>query len=512
MASHYPLNGIDLDFNRYEHRPLGARDILVNRIMQDYMSPQRVKAEVYNRQYTLPCHTPWVQGCDRFYSPFKTQDRELGLDLQVLSRLLQTDHNWSVTNSEIRRSWIIPIERLSVCGLLETRPKPPTDNMGMIILGLVQRHYLESSPSMRICLKSYHSFCCGETPTKHVAGWKKDMVEHLQGLQPATAAHYRHSLYSGGHYLPIDAPNNVLFSIDPCFIGNTWLNLAPPPEPLRNTNLTRRIVGPPPWTTPFGKIGGEYRGRPQRSRSVPPLGPLGAWHTANIEGLNKSDLKDTWVIYFPRKRLSELDKLSRRRSLSRTHIQAMFTDKPEWHQSPPKNQYTKATKHPCANCAQYTHITKKCPSVCGYCNSSAHKAPRCPIKVTNRCKCRPFPQYHMSSQCYVRCSRKCGSPYHPGHCKHKNAMLCSYRCCMCGAKGHSGRKCSMKKCPCGEQHLTQDCRWKVECPAKDCSLYLCHIHCRECGIKKEKRSKGQFVGRTCPGCLKNGNPVLDRAK
>ncbi|KAI1775448.1 hypothetical protein F4818DRAFT_416608 [Hypoxylon cercidicola] len=505
MASHYPLDGIDLDFSQYEHRPLGARDIMVNRIMEDYMGPRLRTSDIYSREFVFD------QRCDRFFAPFKRRLRELGLDMHILARLLQTEFNWSFTQSEFKRIYAVPLDFRSwfdftlrfEAGFWPEEPR----TLEEIVLGLVERHYLESDPSMRIWLKYFHALHSEESVRKKAPGWKKDMIEHLKGFQPFSAAHHHYSLFSRGHYVPINGPLNVVFSIEPNFIGSTWLSMMTPllpPRPFLGPNhaLKRKA--------PLADMIRVHRGRPQRSSSAP---PPGVWSTASINGVDRLGDLEKWVIYFPRRPLSELDKLSRRRSLSRTHIRAMFTDKPKYiYDNEFGKEYSATdTARPCANCAQCSHLTKHCTSGCGYCNSMNHKASACPVKVTNRCKCRPFPQYHVAIRCYVRCSRRCGAPYHPGHCRHQNAMTCPHRCCMCGIKGHSGKQCSLRKCRCGEQHLTQDCRWKVECLVKDCNFYLCHLHCRECGKKKDKETKDQFVGRTCQDCLKNGKPVLAKA-
>ncbi|KAI0841371.1 hypothetical protein F5Y06DRAFT_261385 [Hypoxylon sp. FL0890] len=508
MTLHYPLNGVNLDFNRYEHRPLGARDIMVNRLMEDYMAPKRLKGAFYERPFD-----------DILPNQMKSRDRKLCLDIQVLSKTLQTDYNWPLTVEELRRLCSLPLDILKHLNknptffILQTdyleiyRMAEPDADLGRFILGLVERHYLESEPSIRTWLKLFLRDY--SKTAKHAPGWKKDMVEHLKGLQLASGAQYRHAVYSGGHYMSTHAPKDFQFSV-PYFIGPSWfstLKLQPPPNPARKRNA----IGKSTSKFPLSCIGCIHHGRLRRPNSVP---ANGSWSTAAIQGLDSSLFEEEkHVIYFPRRPLSELDKISRRRSLSRTHIRAMFADKPEWdYEEYAGKQASERTKHPCANCAQYTHRTKNCPLPCGYCNSLSHMASACTVKATNRCKCQPFPQFHTAFECYVRCSRRCGCPYHPAHFKHKNAMLCSYRCCMCGVKGHSGRKCSLKKCPCGEQHLTQDCRWKVECAAEDCNLYLCHLHCRECGKKKNKDNKDYFVGRTCQDCLKNAKPVVAKAE
>ncbi|KAI1441996.1 hypothetical protein F5Y02DRAFT_397657 [Annulohypoxylon stygium] len=468
LIVHYPLNGLDLDFNRYEHRPFGAREIMVNRIMEEFMAPKRVEAEVYNRRSGT---------YEELWKQIKSLDKRLGLDVQVLFKLLRTYHCWP-PRITLTQEYSTFLSVILIWPYVQTR----TD-FDSAILGLVERHYLECHPSLRIILRFFQSWSTNQGP-KEQSGWKKDMIEHLKEFQSAKETQYLHHLYSKSHYLP-PGPTGAQFSIEPCFVV-AWK--------LSYTSARKTI---------FENMPKVHRGRSQRSKSLP---PDGAWGTAAIKNYNP---EEKFVIYFPRRRLSELDKLSRRRSLSRTHIKEMFTD------FAPKLYYKKPTgkdtlKNKCENCAQYTHRTKDCKARCGFCGLSFHKASGCKVKSSNRCKCQPFPQFHTAQECYVRCSRACGSPYHPGHFKHKNAMTCSYRCCMCGIKGHSGRKCSFKKCPCGERHLTQDCRWKVECPAKGCHYYLCSLHCRECGKKKEKGTQDSFVGRTCQDCLKNGKPASVR--
>ncbi|KAI8630650.1 hypothetical protein F5Y19DRAFT_428463 [Xylariaceae sp. FL1651] len=461
-GTHYPLNGVDLDFRHYVHRPLGGRDILVNHIMEDYLNPRRVSPKIYLAEVQTP----------RGFGRIKSQDRELGLDLQVLWRLLQM-------------GW----------------PGDSKITFQHAIIELIQRHYLECDP-----LIHYATKVLGGKDEVHsnASGWRIDMINRLALFQQASSIHHRYSVFSGNSQLPYVGLRNAI-SLGSCFIALPWEE----PGTKRPRSLQKQV-------RQFGFLGTPHsdflhRQKPSRSQSLP---PDGSWDIAmsSFEFEWPEEEPCSYVTFFPRNSLPKLDKMSRRRSLSRSHIRAMFTNKPEWiNQEVVSDKPQVVLKHPCSNCAQYTHSTKNCSSSCGYCNSFEHKAHSCSVKAANRCKCRPFPQFHRASQCFVRCSRKCGSSYPPGHFKHINAMLCSHRCCMCGIKGHNGRKCSMKKCSCGEQHLTQDCRWKVECPAQNCNKYLCTSHCRECGKKKEKGLENHFVGRICQDCLKNGIPVSARA-
>ncbi|KAI1496664.1 hypothetical protein F5X99DRAFT_421954 [Biscogniauxia marginata] len=479
MTPHYPLDGVDLDFSRYAHRPLGGRDVIVNRIMEDYMKPRRVRASTYLLKFNVDTNLN--------FNPVKSQDRRLGLDMQVLRQLLETE--WDVLHTIRATPWL----RWSLeSDLADTALRWPT--LQEMILALVQRHLL----------KYCHHFYLEPRPVPP-RGWKKDMVGHLKQSQTVAAVHYRRFLFSGDSQLPLNGPMNHKLSIDPCFVTLPQVNAS---QFLRKSLRKSKAGGRDYVHVSLNDSDIVYRGRPRRPHSVP---PHGSWFTAMLPWNCDTAGRAYYTIHSPIRPLSELDKLSRRRSLSRTHIRAMFTDKPQWiledsasRPSPPQ------IKHPCTNCYRYTHHTRDCPSNCGYCNSDEHKARNCAVKPVNRCKCRPFPQYHTAINCFVPCSRRCGSPYPQCHFKHKSAMLCSSRCCMCGIKGHTGRKCSLKRCPCGGQHLTQDCRWKVECPVKTCDRYLCSLHCKECG--RGNQPGGNFVGRTCQSCLKNATPVSAKAE
>ncbi|KAI1755246.1 hypothetical protein F4782DRAFT_490636 [Xylaria castorea] len=484
MGSHYPLNDVDLDFRRYAHRPFGGRDILISRIMEDLLNPSRVSP----RTYLKVDHHPGSFGL------VKSQDRELGLDMQVIRRLLQMEcrllqMEWPTCIPIIAPAFVpygTPVFQLArMIWEMEYTAKPAT--VQQAIIELVQTHYFECDPLIRQAKKVF-----GYTDRDTTApGWKHDMITHLASFQKALLLQHQHSVFSGNSQLSCNnGPQNGKLSLGSCFVALPWAEQAA----VRRLNHTATV-----------KSNNLYRQIPKRSQSLPNVECWGI-ESSPPRNSNRAAREIPYVAFFPRKPLSELYKLARRRSLSRSHIRAMFTEKPEWiveDATGSKNPRPRC-RYPCSNCAQYTHETKNCPSNCGYCNSNAHRARSCALKASNRCKCQPFPQFHRASKCHVQCSRRCGSPHPPGTYKHINAMLCSHRCCMCGMKGHSGTKCSLKRCPCGEQHLTQDCRWKVECGAKGCHYYLCSLHCKECGMKREKGSKNAFVGRTCQDCLKNG--------
>lgn len=201
---------------------------------------------------------------------------------------------------------------------------------------------------------------------------------------------------------------------------------------------------------------------------------------------------------------------------------------------------------PCANCTSVDHITSHCKLPCGHCgaanpladyrhphrsrfengwqiaisddgdggkagqHNNPHIAPQCPVAKQNRCKCMAFPQFHVSAKCPILCARDCGNRLPPGHFRHKNAMSCQLRCCMCGIKGHSGMKCKLRRCRCGGTHLGQDCRFHPECQIRGCDRFLCGIHCHSCGLDRGQLGDGLvLVGQRCPTCRgKEGFPLV----
>lgn len=181
----------------------------------------------------------------------------------------------------------------------------------------------------------------------------------------------------------------------------------------------------------------------------------------------------------------------------------------------------------CENCKSTSHATRHCERPCGHCGATnprkarlfrrrrspgprmgdsvqdgnPHIAPDCPVGKQNRCKCVPFPQYHVAAKCAILCSRDCGSIISPGHFKHKSAMTCQSRCCMCGIRGHSGVRCKLRHCRCGGNHLGQDCRFHPECRVPGCDRFLCGMHCQSCGLDRTQLDDGAvLIGQTCSAC------------
>ncbi|KAI0398523.1 hypothetical protein F5Y17DRAFT_7271 [Xylariaceae sp. FL0594] len=533
MVSHYPLNGVDLDFKRYAPTPLGACDILAYRVMRDLLEMRRVPPSFYVEERKQPI---------RSFGIIKHHDCELALDVRVLWQLLrlewpgERDPRLIDLNDTFFRPSLNPGR--SGNGVVAAKPTPRlavSSTLEEMMIHLIQVHYLQRSPLLR--LLDWPQLRVVK-PHRWKEAWKLDMVGHLSGLKKASLTYHQSSVYSKcyGHPHPArDGPQSAPLSIGPWFLAIGWRSFAP-----AGADRDRLV----PEHCPLSILGefkrSGYLAQPKaathrrrmatRSQSVPVTerwgfaafekgdknrypGPSYHLHTNEYRDLVvRVGCNVHHIIFFPLKPLSELDKRSRRRSLSRSHIRAMFVDNIQ-HSTSPDSGRTQIQTHPCSNCAQYTHKTKECRWDCGHCGLAGHRADSCPMGAQNRCKCMPFPQFHGSGRCHVRCSRRCGNPHPPGDHRHKNAMLCSHRCCMCGVWGHSGRKCALKRCPCGgdRRHLTQDCRWKVECAAPGCSFYLCAIHCRECGTKREKGPENAFVARTCRDCLRNGAPVSPRA-
>lgn len=201
---------------------------------------------------------------------------------------------------------------------------------------------------------------------------------------------------------------------------------------------------------------------------------------------------------------------------------------------------------PCSNCTSTDHQTKQCRLPCGHCGApnpyveykhlhvarnrwgflmdyddednapkagehdNPHLAPSCPVARHNRCKCTSFPQFHTAAKCLVVCSRPCGNVAHPpGHFKHRNAMECKSRCCMCGMRGHSGVKCRYKSCRCGGKHLGQDCGWQPACRVAGCHRFHCGVHCRLCGVDWHTLGDDLVhVGGLCPTCCSTASQSL----
>jgi len=296
------------------------------------------------------------------------------------------------------------------------------------------------------------------------------------------------------------------------------------------------------WSTgqhPTWGENGDYEGRYARvRRRCTSLPPPGSFTAAYIGAQDKQPPTSKVQLIFPRMTLAQMDRRSRRRSVSRTRIAEMF----DWDidlmgtgVTSPKERIK--FRPNCENCAGLDHFTSDCAAPCGHCgapnptplpSSSSnqifkldpniyasdeeddqpldyearpgrhqrpHLAPECPVARHNRCKCLPFPTFHVAARCGITCHRDCGGEGAPGSFRHRNAMLCRSRCCMCGIRGHSGKECRSRRCRCGESHLGQDCGWNPTCRVDGCSRFWCGIHCRDCGSTEKP-----FVSWLCAKC------------
>lgn len=226
------------------------------------------------------------------------------------------------------------------------------------------------------------------------------------------------------------------------------------------------------------------------------------------------------LIVLPRQALLDLERRVRPRSLSRTRIAEMFN----WDTVLKESRTRGNPEMTCENCESPLHPTNRCFLTCRWCGAAnptvvqhedrfpgsgnPHLGPSCPVAKRNRCKCSNFP-HHVAKQCPILCSRSCGNTISPGHFKHKNAMTCASRCCMCGMCGHPGTKCKLKHCRCGDyNHLGQDCRVHTECGAQNCDRYLCGIRCQSCRLDRARLEEGVgLVGKQCPACRGVDGPV-----
>ncbi|KAI0014610.1 hypothetical protein F4780DRAFT_788886 [Xylariomycetidae sp. FL0641] len=484
MAVHYPLNGLDLDFHRYAHQPLGGRGCLINSIMERFMDPRQ----------SLP--STFDPNVDSVEGP----EPQIGVDLDIIRKVLDTDWQFMGTTLPARHFFdrLLCLRPRDIIHVEATNEFHNTAES--IVVALVRQYFLENDPSSRVFLRQCRLLSAPVSEQQPWPDpWDQDMKARMGIFKKAEAQQNDLFLYSGQSRSSIRGPDDCHLYTGTCFLAKPFTLL----RKARRTAFLGELDlhGEDGAELLFPEVRGLKRTVPRRSQSQP---PPGAWTTASVSKRPSATYHD--VVFFPRRPLSELDKRSRRRSLSRTHIRAMFGDKPDWGPGsaevvPGGGGGASSPDQRCSNCAQPTHAARDCPSTtCGFCGSDAHRARQCPAPAGNRCKCRPFPQRHLARACPRPCSRRCGGGRHRGA-----AMLCAYRCCMCGARGHAGRGCALKRCRCGGPHLTQDCRWQVECRrAPGCALYLCHLHCRECGAKKDRASHPRFVGRTCPDCLQNG--------
>ncbi|KAK4044077.1 hypothetical protein C8A01DRAFT_12411 [Parachaetomium inaequale] len=613
QSRNYPLDIPSLPFHRYDHRRLTARDILVHRLMAEFMNPSRAYPTAVFRnwegwQLTAPgtaLHRASEEGRSGHPSASGTIE-----DYELLERLLFTwDSKWM--NPEV------PYEDdyEDCLGHVFQAPPDKAYDFGELILDVASRHYFEvDDAAMRVWISraGRPRPVEGHQPTHHrkstlqmlfseyVLGhahwegldWSERYSARLSRLRPKLNIQDQLSLYDGGACLPTlrqtgDMNASGSRGARRAFDTGHWTirefsYMFPMPTALPSwpeVNPLMRHVLQPPWIertwlgNPIGigrlahhrpldlsiragrgrncdgiwatgrnpsGIRDDEDGRPSRPRrrctSEPPPGVFAA---AFVPLPKEVHYTRRVQILYARMTLSQLDKRSRRRSLSRGRIEEMFdwdTHLQSSRNAPPTSSIAKTggsqkpQQQHCENCTSQAHRTPSCRAPCGHCGAPSpndpgtvdmmrlypedpplyayvhlnpHQAPDCPVARHNRCKCVAFPTFHTAAQCGIPCRRACGgtgnqaTSRRPGSFQHRNAMLCRARCCMCGIRGsHSGRECRQRRCRCGGAHLGQDCGWKPECRVRGCDRFLCGVHCRECGSIERP-----FVGWRCGRCL-----------
>ncbi|KAK4173624.1 hypothetical protein QBC36DRAFT_335362 [Triangularia setosa] len=509
-------------FERYHHPPLTDWDLIVADILQDFMNPSPATASLYGTP--MSSFIPWDNALRRLH---QIDPRRFNAIASLHESIWNLSPLPSRTSSGARTS------------------------LGDIILSVVERFYLENDcnsfqafygasyfgriitsghpPPVPDTQKTRAKFLGGQT----FVGWDRKpegparaegmrklnqqtkeqllgLYNGLPDLDPFTRHYHRpHGLHPRAR--PIyDMEAGFIYSRvvrrvmkgrgfeDREFVqfpllfrdGNGNIKLATDAERWRGRGAHR-----------IPRQG--ERGR--RCFSEP---PPGSWSSIMFSGLNLG-----WEIPIPAMRLSQLDRKTRRRSLSRGRIQEMFDWDLDIRQRPGKSRKSTTSESrggvrrlACENCGDNEHTISGCTMPCGHCGSwspgehgyfhrleveegiidegvipdeleESHFAPDCPTAKNNRCRCMAFPVYHTAKRCVIRCRPGCGHPQ-----KYKgNAMTCTYRCCMCGIrKSHAGRNCRLKTCRCGGHHLGQDHSWNPTCGAPGCDRYLCGVHCQRC--------------------------------
>ncbi|GAB1319463.1 hypothetical protein MFIFM68171_09673 [Madurella fahalii] len=606
---HYPLDIPHAPFHRYEHRRLSARDIAVHRLMADFMNPSRVPGAVLDSPITPERHTVFAELCkdlvvlesmlftttrDPTYIRLKVDgserpqdtivqglpsNRECTMGECLLDMVMR--HYFEVDGAAMR-IWI------SRAGIIRTPegPLPPSVSEKPTDPRWTRR---EKQTDFRGDLEVKRGMEGKDLTDIHKAHWRR--------LQSAARLQDKLVLYDGGSCLPVlrqrmdrdvsgtygarRRPSGLHWTLNskpsaiaavPAWPGTTMrFNLQPSWQIIvfDSRNPFRRQYAPfdlrldtgwgrgrdDIWAT--GRDARRSQGKPgpdsvserthgrlrRRCASEP---PPGSFWSAFLPSSNDRPLFSRLQVTFPRMTVAQLDRRSRRRSLSRTRIKEMFdwnTDldaMPDASKAQPSTvppiqpQATPQPKPPtpCGNCTSTEHRTSECTAPCGHCgapNSKSltealqvdlydgplapgvhqrpHMASQCPVAARNRCKCVAFPTFHTAARCGIPCRRDCGASTsastsatasaRPGSFQHRNAMTCRARCCMCGLRGsHSGRECRLRRCRCGGAHLGQDCTWHPTCRAPGCDRFLCGLHCRGCGSTERP-----FVGWRCGRCV-----------
>lgn len=596
------ITDLDGSFHSYEHRRISARDVLVHRLMSEVINPSSASTASFLRQPALlrllrddgssPAATSF-----KFQRPLTPALSKLARDLCILESMTFTsfleptlescifsdmiDMDWAPTVQErilhvVTRHYMEnddPAFRVWV-----SRARPPRipfdGDHGLLPQDFTTRADRKDRQRLLRFNLEYQR-------QRHLKTFDDDNIRYLHDLHNKVEVQNTPQLYDGGtlvaqfrKYMDQDATglhgprrgmNDTHWTINHGFIIKSKLPPWPerfPPTPclVHALALFRSIalclhhrrklevrggneLSQCTWDL-FSGLGprqGRYRPETPRRRckSEPRWGAWGGFTHASFPHPQGFDPHLIYEVYIPTMSVSEMDRRSRRRSLSRRRIEDMFKQRnipgyPDFCKTArPESPRDDINLRVCENCKDIRHTTLQCRAPCGFCgapgrfahyetyhairedvsykefnlrgagyHSNLHFAPTCPVAQENRCKCMPFPTFHTADRCSVPCRRDCGNKHPTGSFQHKNAMTCRLRCCMCGIRGHSGKECRLKKCRCGEAHLGQDCGWNPTCKIPGCGRYLCGMHCQDCGSLERP-----FVGKRCWKCLGFSEPL-----
>lgn len=567
---HYPLNGLDLSFSRYHHRPLDGVDVIANRLMTRWLFPTRSPPESPATPLTNTLEQPLVFS-NRLDADTPTNPVFHANTPEPRRRpayYLRT-HHLGRENDDLPAD--VRVLLLSQATHGGGHPCLPADGQDLastraVLLAALRRHAFETShPELRPWL-TFHprghrdpvrvdcgGECCfarrydldaeeselpedGFPECEYARGtakdWPRRSTWHLRAAHRSSACAPNERLLFPGGALLQDARRRLgarLWSLGPVAVPPpvkgvmsglaTRLGASKVPEshlPVEPGNHTarQRVL-----TAPYYHYSTTLRTR--RSRSEPPPGAYiyTAVPDAYIHSTRGGFQPKSYTSFLQdgsqEPRLFLRGQFSREQALIPLYVPCMRTSEVEHRvrrRSLSRRHVARMFHEPSGTGGSVLDIEARpeprtLPPRCGWCNSEKHTAARCPVAASSRCKCGPFPTYHTAKTCPIPCSRTCGSALPRNHPRHARAMTCRSRCCMCGLRGHSGKDCRLKRCRCGSQHLGQDCGWKPGCGVRGCDRYLCGVHCRECGSTERP-----FVGWRCGGCLGNGEPVRGKVE
>ncbi|KAJ9137773.1 hypothetical protein NKR19_g8112 [Coniochaeta hoffmannii] len=429
--------------------------------MADYMNPSRLKPQTYNAYIFYPGE----------FDPVKAQDHQLGMDLNLMRKMLLTSHSQDpvspgkpqlhMTKFEFSRNKrVLRSLDKPVAGPLNA---PPT--IGDEVLDLVQRHYFEADgalarlwlerqkpprvptgprsgrngrQNLRVDAVEHFDRYIREQQRRERKTWRDEDVRHLHGLNLQLAMAQRQSprlesLYDGGAHLALvhrmldvnaqgERPSrpslrNYHFAIadritrPSCVSSRFWpqapsldffiqprwcdrrhfkmfCDMAPALGPDRRTGRGRpktRFPRRAGFDEETSKRRSEHQRR-FRGKSEP---PHGSFCTARFpDPGDESLLPGRTMVIFPRLPLSVLDRRTRRRSLSRSHVADMFdwdcedlsasasalTSSVENHKQVREKEKPASSNPfppcpPCANCASRGHPLSDCLQPCGHCGA-----------------------------------------------------------------------------------------------------------------------------------------------